>query len=80
MQCGREFLVDVEATWKQVLAQEDTDGDCKITVLDQGPKVRPARTATAATGRRHARRPRLTLAARARAAGGRGGGGANARC
>lgn len=40
VQSQREFLIDVESTWKQVLEQEDTDGDCKITVLDQGPKVR----------------------------------------
>ena len=39
VQSQREFLIDVETTWKQVLEQEDTDGDCKITVLDQGPKV-----------------------------------------
>ena len=40
MHSAHEFLVDVESTWRQVLEQEDTDGDCKITVLDQGPKVR----------------------------------------
>jgi alpha,alpha-trehalase len=35
----RTFLIDVEDTMKKVLAQEDTDGDMKITVNDRGPKV-----------------------------------------
>lgn len=32
------FKLDIEATLKKLLAQEDTDNDKKITVEDQGPK------------------------------------------
>ena len=35
----RKFLIDVEETMRRILAQEDTDGDMKITVNDRGPKV-----------------------------------------
>ncbi|KAE8148633.1 trehalase-domain-containing protein [Aspergillus avenaceus] len=35
----REFLIPVHGTLRTLLEQEDTDGDCKITVEDLGPKV-----------------------------------------
>ncbi|KAG5458529.1 MAG: hypothetical protein BJ554DRAFT_1226, partial [Olpidium bornovanus] len=35
----RKFLIDVEETQRQLVAQEDTDGDFQITVNDVGPKV-----------------------------------------
>jgi len=35
----RKFLIDVEETLRQLVAQEDTDGDFQITVDDVGPKV-----------------------------------------
>ncbi|KAI8987847.1 neutral trehalase [Mycotypha africana] len=35
----RRFLIDVESTLKQILEQEDTDGDFQITVNDMGPKT-----------------------------------------
>lgn len=35
----RKFLIDVEDTQRQLVAQEDTDGDFQITVDDVGPKV-----------------------------------------
>ncbi|RKP37652.1 neutral trehalase, partial [Dimargaris cristalligena] len=41
----RRFLIDVEETEKLILAQEDTDGDCQITVNDMGPKVLKVGTA-----------------------------------
>ncbi|KAJ1343649.1 hypothetical protein BSLG_001797 [Batrachochytrium salamandrivorans] len=34
----RRFLIDVEKTKREILAQEDTDGDSQITVRDSGPK------------------------------------------
>ncbi|EGF82360.1 hypothetical protein BATDEDRAFT_18766 [Batrachochytrium dendrobatidis JAM81] len=34
----RRFLIDVEKTKQAILAQEDTDGDCQITIYDTGPK------------------------------------------
>ena len=34
-----QFDLDIEQTLQQLLAQEDTDGDKKITIEDQGPKV-----------------------------------------
>ena len=36
---SRRFLIDVESTKKAILAQEDTDGDCQITIHDAGPKA-----------------------------------------
>jgi len=35
----RQFLIDVESTRELILRQEDTDGDKKITIMDNGPKV-----------------------------------------
>ncbi len=35
----RRFLVDVHATIDDLLKQEDTSHDTKITVDDRGPKV-----------------------------------------
>ncbi|KAI9355394.1 glycoside hydrolase [Zopfochytrium polystomum] len=35
----RKFIIDVEETKRQILEQEDTDGDCQITVQDAGPKM-----------------------------------------
>ncbi|CAJ0860623.1 13267_t:CDS:2 [Entrophospora sp. SA101] len=35
----RRFLIDVEETKKLILEQEDTDGDCQITIKDMGPKT-----------------------------------------
>lgn len=35
----RRFIVDVDATIKQILEQEDTDGDNRISLTDTGPKV-----------------------------------------
>jgi len=35
----RQFLIDVESTLETILRQEDTDGDKKITIMDNGPKV-----------------------------------------
>jgi len=34
-----QFDLDIEQTLKNLLAQEDTDGDKKITIEDKGPKV-----------------------------------------
>lgn len=35
----RRFLIkDIDATLKQLVNSEDTDGDCRITIDDQGPK------------------------------------------
>ncbi|KAJ3327762.1 alpha,alpha-trehalase nth1, partial [Blyttiomyces sp. JEL0837] len=36
---SRKFIIDVEETKRQILEQEDTDGDCQITVQDAGPKA-----------------------------------------
>ena len=36
---SRKFLLNVEETQRLILAQEDTDGDCQITVTDKGPKT-----------------------------------------
>jgi alpha,alpha-trehalase len=36
---SRRFLIDVDSTLAQVLAQEDTDGDFQITINDAGPKT-----------------------------------------
>ncbi|ORZ22871.1 neutral trehalase [Lobosporangium transversale] len=44
----RRFLIDVEATQKLILEQEDTDGDFQITVNDVGPKVITLGTADSA--------------------------------
>jgi len=33
------FCLDIQDTLKQLLLQEDTDGDKKITIEDQGPKA-----------------------------------------
>lgn len=41
----RKFLIDVEETQRQLVAQEDTDGDFQITVNDVGPKVLKVGTA-----------------------------------
>ncbi|KAJ3242673.1 alpha,alpha-trehalase nth1 [Chytriomyces hyalinus] len=38
-QTARLFMVNVAATKALLLAQEDTDADSKITVLDKGPRV-----------------------------------------
>jgi alpha,alpha-trehalase len=35
----RKFLIDVQATLRKVLDQEDTDGNCQITITDAGPKL-----------------------------------------
>ncbi|PKI85403.1 alpha,alpha-trehalase [Malassezia vespertilionis] len=35
---GRKFVVDVEPMMHHLLAQEDTDGDTRISVTDSGPK------------------------------------------
>jgi len=35
----REYLIDVSETQQMILEQEDTDGDCQITIHDAGPKV-----------------------------------------
>ncbi|KAL1406900.1 alpha,alpha-trehalase nth1 [Vanrija albida] len=35
----RRFLVDVEETIRLVLAQEDTDNNCQISIHDSGPKL-----------------------------------------
>ncbi|CAK7200653.1 alpha,alpha-trehalase nth1 [Sporothrix eucalyptigena] len=45
---GRRFLVNVDATLKHLIAQEDTDGDMQITVEDNGPKTLYLRTAPSA--------------------------------
>ncbi|RKO99631.1 hypothetical protein CXG81DRAFT_14251 [Caulochytrium protostelioides] len=34
----RKYLIDVEETQRQILEQEDTDGDFQITIHDAGPK------------------------------------------
>ena len=34
-----EFRLDIAATLEALLAQEDTDGDKKITINDKGPKA-----------------------------------------
>ncbi|KAG9289416.1 hypothetical protein G9A89_007977 [Geosiphon pyriformis] len=34
----RKFLIDVLETRRLILEQEDTDGDCQITINDAGPK------------------------------------------
>ncbi|ORY49386.1 trehalase-domain-containing protein [Rhizoclosmatium globosum] len=44
----RLFVINVEETKRQLLAQEDTDGDKQITVHDKGPKVFVVRTANSA--------------------------------
>jgi len=44
------FKLDIEATLKKLLAQEDTDNDKKITVEDQGPK---SFTITSEDGHQH---------------------------
>ncbi|KAJ1567771.1 alpha,alpha-trehalase nth1 [Cladochytrium tenue] len=36
---SRKFVINVEETQRQILEQEDTDGDCQITVQDGGPKI-----------------------------------------
>ncbi|KAJ3181647.1 alpha,alpha-trehalase nth1 [Gaertneriomyces sp. JEL0708] len=36
---SRRFLINVETTQRQILEQEDTDGDFQITVQDTGPKT-----------------------------------------
>ncbi|CAG8503294.1 10218_t:CDS:2, partial [Cetraspora pellucida] len=33
------FIIDVEETKRLLLEQEDTDGDCQITIQDSGPKT-----------------------------------------
>ncbi|KAI9661332.1 MAG: alpha,alpha-trehalase nth1 [Alyxoria varia] len=35
----RKFLIPVESTLKELLAQEDSDHNCQITIDDKGPKV-----------------------------------------
>lgn len=40
----REFVVDVEATMKELLEREDTDGDKHISIMDSGPKLIRLRT------------------------------------
>lgn len=35
----KDFLVPIDETLQNLLQQEDTDKDCKITVEDKGPKV-----------------------------------------
>ena len=35
----RRFLVPVDATLKELLRREDTDGNMQITIEDEGPKV-----------------------------------------
>ncbi|CAG8623878.1 15261_t:CDS:1, partial [Racocetra persica] len=35
----RKFIIDVEETKRLLLEQEDTDGDCQITIHDSGPKT-----------------------------------------
>jgi hypothetical protein len=35
----KKFLVPIQETLQNLLQQEDTDKDCKITVEDKGPKV-----------------------------------------
>jgi neutral trehalase len=34
-----QFALDVDSTLKQLLEQEDADGNHQITIEDQGPKV-----------------------------------------
>ncbi|KAJ1560043.1 alpha,alpha-trehalase nth1, partial [Cladochytrium tenue] len=36
---SRKFIINVEETKRRILEQEDTDGDCQITVQDAGPKM-----------------------------------------
>jgi len=45
---GRRFLVQVDATLKSLLEQEDDHKAMQITVEDRGPKVIPLRTAASA--------------------------------
>lgn len=42
----RRFLVDIDVIEKQVLDQEDTNGDYQITIEDMGPKVLKVPTAS----------------------------------
>lgn len=35
----RKFIIDVQQTLQRIIAQEDTDGDCQITITDSGPKL-----------------------------------------
>lgn len=35
----RKFLINVESTYRSLLASEDTDGNFQITIEDGGPKV-----------------------------------------
>ena len=37
---GLKVLIEVEPVMEALLKQEDTDGDKRITIDDQGPKVR----------------------------------------
>jgi hypothetical protein len=39
-QSHQELLVDVDRTLKDLSRREDIDGDSKITIEDNGPKVR----------------------------------------
>jgi len=41
----RRFIIDVEETKRQILEQEDTDGDNQITIHDIGPKTLTVGTA-----------------------------------
>ncbi|CAG8625990.1 14122_t:CDS:2 [Dentiscutata erythropus] len=41
----RKFIIDVEETKRLLLEQEDTDGDCQITIHDSGPKTLSVGTA-----------------------------------
>ncbi|PVU90515.1 hypothetical protein BB561_004853 [Smittium simulii] len=34
-----QILINIEHVEKELLSQEDTDGDCQITILDGGPKL-----------------------------------------
>ncbi|RKO91585.1 glycoside hydrolase [Blyttiomyces helicus] len=43
-----KFLIDVEETQRLILAQEDTDNDCQITIHDAGPKTFVLGTANSA--------------------------------
>ncbi|PVU91279.1 hypothetical protein BB559_004202 [Furculomyces boomerangus] len=43
-----QFAVDIERTKREILAQEDTNGDFQITILDSGPKT--YRVPTASSG------------------------------
>ncbi|KAJ3339335.1 alpha,alpha-trehalase nth1 [Gonapodya sp. JEL0774] len=44
----RRFFIEVAETQRRLIKQEDTDGDCQITVTDSGPKVFAVGTAASA--------------------------------